>query len=229
MFFGMLGIYLKAVITEVALSGRLEPQSCFPKSCFDGLLSIIFNLFFFTFFHGHCWSAYRAKSSAHFGLAEGMDRSKKIQLLAEALFEGFIKDDGGQYLALTGEIAQADNLRAYKTRKAFDLVMAACENCQEKRFWTKASIKDAIAKMMKDRALEIPRTSGFVWTEWLKQQVDRIHDLSQRARKKSWKMDYMTTLPYDPTADTFQDRDLHIKNKRSKSFPTIHRNMKKTF
>ena len=49
MFFGMLGIYLKAVITEVALSGRLEPQSCFPESCFDGLLSIIFSQFFHIF------------------------------------------------------------------------------------------------------------------------------------------------------------------------------------
>ena len=130
-----------------------------------------------------------------------MDRGKKIEGLAQALYEGFIKDDGGDYLAVTGEICGSSSLRTHKTRKAFALVRASAEGSGEKRFWTKAAIRDSIKTMMRDYNLSIPKTSGFSWSQWLKEQSDRIHQLSQKARKAAWKMDTMQTLPYDPMED----------------------------
>lgn len=130
-----------------------------------------------------------------------MNRNTKIDLLAGALYHAFIKDDGGEYLANTGEIVLAKTLKVHKTRDAFALVRAATSGSDEKRFWTKAAIRDAVARMMKQRGLEVPRTSGFVWFEWLKDQVARIHDLSQRARRNAWKMDNLQTLPSNTGPD----------------------------
>ena len=130
--------------------------------------------------------------------SRGMDRSKKIQVLAESIYEGFIKDDGGEWLSRTGKIIATNNLRAHKTRKAFQIVRAAADGAGEKRFWTKASLRDAVKKMMKDRRLQIPQTSGFSWPTWLKEQVSSLHELSQKARKNAWKMDYLQTVPWNP-------------------------------
>ena len=127
-----------------------------------------------------------------------MERKEKVELLAEALFQGFIKPDGGKHLATTGQISPTSNLRSLSTRKAFELVRRAAEGSDEKRFWTKASLRDAISTMMKEKDLSIPKTSGFSWSEWLKEQVESLHCLSQRARKNAWKMDNLVTLPYDP-------------------------------
>ena len=129
---------------------------------------------------------YTTRSSAQFW-APGMGRQHKIQVLANAIYEGFVQEDGGEWLSRTGSIVTTCNLRASKTRRAFKCVRFAAQDASDdKRFWTKASLRDAVALMMKQRGLEIPRTSGFVFSEWLKDQVDSLHDLSQRARKNAW-------------------------------------------
>lgn len=130
--------------------------------------------------------------------ARGMDPHKKVGVLAKALYEGFIKEDGGEYLSKTGNVTSASTLRVQKVRTAFQVVRASVGEAKDKRFWTKAVLRKALAKMMKDRGLVAPQTPGFTWTEWLKQQSESLHDLSQRARKNAWRMDNLQTLPYDP-------------------------------
>lgn len=128
-----------------------------------------------------------------------MDRATHIQALADALFKGFVAEDGGGHLSRTGNLVSGANLRTQKNRKGWALVRSAMEKCGAKRLWTKSVLKKALAKMLKDRPfLEIPQTSGFSWGQWLKDQVDKIHFLSQRARKNAWRMDHMATVPYDP-------------------------------
>lgn len=131
-----------------------------------------------------------------------MDRHSLVGVVAEALFEGFIKADGGEYLSRTGNLLFASNLRVHKVRKAFQVLFDAVldSKIQDKRVWTKAIIRKALTKMMKDKNLEVPQTPGFTWTEWLKQQSSTLQELCQRARKNAWsrKMDTGPTVPYDP-------------------------------
>ena len=146
--------------------------------------------------------------------ARGMDRHKKVALLAEAIYQGFVKDDGGEYLSKTGNPFPACNLRVHKTRKGFAVVRDALEASGERRIWTKKLLQNALGKMMKDKPLEVPQTPGFTWAEWLKDQVSRLHHLSQRARKNAWRMDQLQTLPYNPedwvvSMSPFPRYDLH--------------------
>ena len=144
------------------------------------------------------WAAFQGSSpQLDFGL-EGYGSKKKIQVLADAIYEGFVKDDAGDWLSRTGNLIVTHNLRAHKPERLSRIVRAAADGAGETRFWTKASLRDALTKMMKDRCLEIPRTSGFSWPEWLKEQVSSLHKLSQKARKNAWKMDYLQTVPWNP-------------------------------
>ena len=129
-----------------------------------------------------------------------MEHHSVIQQLADAIFEGFVKPDGGQYLSRTGTIVNQPSLRVRKTRKAFALVREAAKGAKAKRFWTKACFRRAVSLMMKQRGLEVPMTSGFNWKEWLKEQVCCLHDLAQKARRNQWRMDMDTspTLPWNP-------------------------------
>ena len=128
-----------------------------------------------------------------------MERSTAVCVLADALYEGFVKDDNGRELSRTGNLFSACNLRVQKTRNGFAVVRSALENLEDRRVWTKALLRKAVTKMMKDRNLEIPMTSGFSWGQWLKDQVSRLHILSQRARKNAWRsyMDNLQTMPYE--------------------------------
>ena len=132
--------------------------------------------------------------------ARSMERHSVIQQLADAIFEGFVKPDGGQYLSRTGTIVDQPSLRVRKTRKAFALVRDAAKEVKSKRFWTKACFRQAVGLMMKQKGLEVPMTSGFIWKEWLKEQVSCLHDLAQKARRNQWRMDMDTspTLPWNP-------------------------------
>ena len=198
-------------ITEVDLKPQLETKQsnpCFTSIGHSRCQVCMFPLFGklttlwqqCSFFFQRWISIYRSPILSS-GSKGTMNRNRKIDLLAGALYDAFIKDDGGEYLATTGEIVSATTLRVHKTRDAFAVFMAATSGSEETRFWTKAAIRDAVTKMMKERGLEVPRTSGFVWSEWLKDQVARIHDLTQRARRNAWKMDNWQTLPYDPMQD----------------------------
>jgi hypothetical protein len=117
-----------------------------------------------------------------------MERHSIIQRLADAIFEGFVKPDGGQYLSRTGTIVNQPSLRVRKTRKAFALVRDAAKEVKSKRFWTKACFRQAVGLMMKQRGLG-----------WLKEQVCCLHDLAQKARRNQWRMDMDTspTLPWN--------------------------------
>ena len=131
--------------------------------------------------------------------ARSMERHSIIQRLADAIFEGFVKPDGGQYLSRTGTIVNQPSLRVRKTRKAFALVRDAAKEVKSKRFWTKACFRQAVGLMMKQRGLEVPMTSGFSWQEWLKEQVCCLHDLAQKARRNQWRNIHTSpTLPWNP-------------------------------
>ena len=168
-------------------------------------------------------SGSRNHSSARFGL-RGMGRENKIQLLADALYAGFVHDDGGEWLSGTGNLVCAKNLRVLRTRKAFQTVRKAVDGVEEGRFWTQASLRDAIAKMMSDRGLQVPMTPGFTWEAWLKEQAASLHYLSQRARKNAWKMDSVQTVPWEPsTEDRVFSQSLPLANTRDLKqsfFPT---------
>ncbi len=128
-----------------------------------------------------------------------MDRKGAVHALANAIFDGFIKDDGGEWLSRTGTVVPSSNLRVHKTRRAFEMVRASISGVDQKRCWTKAILRDALAHMMKTKHLQVPQTSGFTWPEWLKEQVSNLHSLSQKARKNAWRrMDpsNFETLPY---------------------------------
>ena len=129
------------------------------------------------------------------------ERPEIVQKLAEAMFEGFVKEDDGGWLKRTGSLIALPSLRSSKTRKGFSLLRDSVAGVDQKRFWTKAIIRDALAFMMKHYNLEVPMTAGFTWNEWLKQQTTSVHELAQKARKNDWKkfmVDQMTTLPYNP-------------------------------
>ena len=135
-----------------------------------------------------------------------MDRSCQVQDLAQQLYAGFVEEDGGAWLSRTGEIICQNSLRARKTRRAFQKIRSAQDGHSEQRFWTKKLISQAIASMMSQWGLEIPRTAGFVWDDWLKGQTDKLHSLSQNARRNAWRLkssessmsftDNMDTLNY---------------------------------
>ena len=48
-----------------------------------------------------------------------MDRTGAVHALSNAIFEGFIRDDGGEWLSRTGTVVPTSNLRVHKTRRAF--------------------------------------------------------------------------------------------------------------
>lgn len=130
-----------------------------------------------------------------------MDRHLLVGVVAEALYEGFVKEDGGFHLSRTGSLLLANNLRVHKVRKGFQILFDAVESkTEDKRVWTKAIVRKALTKMMKDNNLVVPQTPGFTWAEWLKQQSESVQELCQRARKNAWlrKMDTGPTVPYDP-------------------------------
>ena len=130
-----------------------------------------------------------------------MDRQGVVHAVATAIYDGFVRDDGGDWLSRTGSVVPTRNLRAHKTRHAFHMIRAAASGCGYKRVWTKAILRDALAQMMKNNKLQVPRTSGFSWPEWLKEQVADLHSLSQKARKNAWRMDQLETLPFNPYED----------------------------
>ena len=138
--------------------------------------------------------------------------------MAEAIYQGFVKEDAGDFLSKTGNLFPACNLRVHKTRKGFAVVRAALEKNGERRIWTKKILHNALGKMLKDKHLEVPQTPGFTWAQWLKDQVSRLHHLSQRARKNAWRMDQLQTLPYNPedrivSLSPFPRYDLRKKSK----------------
>ena len=201
-FLGWLGIYSKLYIGVWHTTNKMKHVcAVYPKNKRPHRLT---NAHPKSFFHRSGSSYQQGRPSIRslaFG-ARSMDRQKKIQVLAEAIYEGFIKDDGGEWLARTGNVVVSCNLRVQKTRKAFQLVYAAGGiRSTEKRFWTKAAFRDALQKMVTDRGLQIPMTSGFSWSEWLKDQASSLQELSQRARKNAWRMDALETLPYDPSME----------------------------
>lgn len=125
-----------------------------------------------------------------------------VQLLASAMYQGFVEHDGGAYLSRTGCLISQPSLRVLKTRKAFALIRKAVENVDQKRLWTKPCLRDAVALMMSEKKLEVPQTAGFSWQQWLKDQVDSLHDLAQKARRNQWRVTSMADnapiLPYNP-------------------------------
>ena len=145
----------------------------------------------------------RAAKYGNWNLSSGlkMDRQTDIENVANAIFEGFVKGDGGDWLARTGNIIGQPSLRFHKTKQALNVLRDSVPTGHDglKRFWTKKLMRKAVALMMSQKDLSIPRTSGFEWEKWLKEQVDSLHDLTQKARRNHWRvMDQLETLQYEP-------------------------------
>ena len=130
-----------------------------------------------------------------------MERQKHAQIVADAIYESFIKEDHGDWLGRTGKIIRLPTLRFHQTRKAFQGLRDAVAGAEivQKRFWTKACMRDAVILMMKQRKLHVPQTAGFNWKDWLKEQVSDLHSLAIKARRNEWRnmADAVETLPYN--------------------------------
>lgn len=137
--------------------------------------------------------------------ARKMERQQIIQVLADAIYAGFVKGDGGEWLSKTGRLVSHPSLRVQKTKHSFAVVREAVKDVDQKRFWTKACLREALVVMMKQRSLEVPKTSGFSWSTWLKDEVSSLHTLAQKARKNHWRImaeqDSAPTLQYDIQGD----------------------------
>lgn len=131
-------------------------------------------------------------------------RETKIRDLSWAIYTGFIKPDDGEYLRMTGSIVSYNSLRVKKTREALRLMREAVDHTLETRIWTKAALRDSLKHMVRTRFLEIPLTNGFSFNDWLKEQVNVLHPLAQKARKNAWltnqlaSMDNLETQPWLP-------------------------------
>lgn len=133
-------------------------------------------------------------------------RQAKIKRLADGIFCGLVKPDAGEYLGKTGSLVSHKSLRYRKTAKALELIRASLPDCEQKRVWTKASIRDAIRLMVNERGLTIPTTPGFTFKEWLKQQTVVVHELTQKARKNLWWVRKMQSVDnMDTQLEWFQD------------------------
>ena len=124
--------------------------------------------------------------------------------LADCLWEAFVKADAGERLSRTGSLLDSESLKSKATREAFDIVMAAQEDAEEKRFWTQRRVTKALEYMVKKYNIEVPITPGFTWATWLKDQAAVVHSLSQKSRRNAWRrasssssMDYSDTVPWN--------------------------------
>ena len=136
-----------------------------------------------------------------------------VSVLAKCLWEAFVKADDGERLAKTGSLIDAETLKCKATREAFDIVMTAGDNVEQKRFWTQRRVSRALEHMIKKYNIEVPITPGFTWATWLKDQAKVVHDLSQKSRRNAWRrssssassMDYTDTVPWDQELHGYEE------------------------
>lgn len=134
-------------------------------------------------------------------------REELVERLAAKLHEALIAPDEGLYLAKTGSLLRAENLRTKSTRKAFAVILGAAPpkpyndvGPSRDRFWTQRVVFNALKRMIKDNNVEIPQLPGFVMQTWFKEQAKVIHSLAQKANRnaKTAMGDGDPTLPYNP-------------------------------
>lgn len=146
---------------------------------------------------------------AYFGKMKDFlqQREERVERLAAKLHEALIAPDEGLYLAKTGSLLRAENLRTKSTRKAFAVILGAAPpkpyndvGPSRDRFWTQRVVFNALKRMIKDNNVEIPQLPGFVMQTWFKEQAKVIHSLAQKANRnaKTAMGDADPTLPYNP-------------------------------
>ena len=132
-------------------------------------------------------------------------REERVRRLAAKLHEALIAPDGGLYLAKTGSLLRAHNLRTKSTRKAFAVILESATSrkpindlCRD-RFWTHRVVLNALKRMVKEHNVEIPQLPGFVMQTWFKEQAKVIHSLAQKAHRnaKTAMGDADPTMPYN--------------------------------
>lgn len=139
-------------------------------------------------------------------LVYASQKEKRVALVAQALYYELVAPDYGRWLAKTGSILERSCLRSKVNKAAFQKIIAAAMNdgddCEGRRFWTKAMVSSAIERMVYDYGLNIPMLPGFEWSAWLKEQTAQIHTLCKRAQRNSkGVMDNLQTLPMDVEED----------------------------
>ena len=128
---------------------------------------------------------------------------ERAAIVAEKLYVALIAPDQGAWLAKTGSLLRGSNLRSRRNRQAFSIIMQAAPKASaDTRFWTKRVMSDAIAKLISNNNLEMPRLPGFVWASWLKEQSCLLHSLAKKANRNS---KWMSAADTACTMPLFQD------------------------
>ena len=134
-------------------------------------------------------------------------RKETVVRLATAMFDTFVKDDGGEYLSKTGSLLQSSSLRPKKCRKqVYSLLEAASSleaNCRA-RIWTKATVRDSLRVLLGllgESHIELPTYPGFDTNAWVTTQTEKLQKLLRQGKKNNWAlshqgaMDNAETLP----------------------------------
>ena len=105
---------------------------------------------------------------------------RKSIFIAEKLFKHCISPNGGKRLRETGSISPGTSLKHGGARKAFSWCNFVPK---ETRFFTLASIRMAIKRLLVTQQLQPPCVAGLSFEIWLENQAKCILHLCQRSRK----------------------------------------------
>lgn len=142
----------------------------------------------------------------------------RVDAVAEKMYLAFLEEDGGSFLARTGNLVRSNTLRTKKTKDAFEILLTAkdemCNEISEDcRFWSKALVSHALKKTVTKHDVEVPQLPGFSWANWLKKQSTLVHSLCKRAtrnRKGGKPMGSCENPDNMPTLDYVPDQDLSV-------------------
>ena len=138
--------------------------------------------------------------------------AERVGVLAQKMFEAFIKDDAGAFTGKTGKLVRSSTLRTKKTKRQVSLLLdskhVGVNNAGEQRFWSKSVVSNALKKMVKEHAVQVPQLPGFSWSDWYAEQAALVQSLCKKATRNSrgnklvkmGSMDSQPTLDYDPAA-----------------------------
>lgn len=153
--------------------------------------------------------------------AFAVQRAKRVNILAKALFKVLVEKEGGVFLARTGTLIRGRSLRSKENKSIFSKILGAfpLESFDDNtavRIWAKRLFRDSLDKLVTDYQLEFPRLPGFSYTAWLEDQANLLQTLAKKAKRNTGNpsrrggsssslgsMDNIATLQFDS-----QDSDL---------------------
>ncbi len=130
----------------------------------------------------------------------------KALWICENLYKNCVAPDDGKRIRETGAIAPAGTLKNSRARSAF---LWASEVGFNKRFFTEASVRLGILKLVEKEGVSIPCHVGIPYELWLQRETKTVLHLCQRSRRNFGaqlrfpayrqlkSMDFMETLPME--------------------------------